>query len=316
MGVDTILLTLFKRYLAIPVVLLSSLLLLSASYSAVAAESSVLADDVAEWVFDFDGGRQQQTFNNSTADLTHVIFTGVWSLENWDASLDAPWYEKQGNFFINGVRPRLIIRCERLEALTPLRQKVLLALGKITQRQLNVCTILLNKIAQASMQNSGMGDVSGVIKYNYPLDDEARWSTHIGLGYKADNGDAETGIGSGTKDTSLESGIVFAGEKNSFSAVFGYNWVSDSSAIAGVYKSKNYAYVDIDCSHTFTDWFSAGAIYVNQQAYVDAGSATKITTGYIDFTATENLMLHIYLTHYSGSDTPDKEAGLSIHYNF
>lgn len=270
-----------------------------------------------EWLFDVDAGYQEQTIDQSTAKLTSVIFAPSLELGNWDLSLNIPWYEKQGEFYINGTRPRLITRCERITSLKPARQNLLIALGKLTQIQLDRCEIVLETLTQLNAKHNGIGDITGFARYNFLLGDDTGWGTSLGLGYKSDTGDAETGIGSGTRDTQFELGVFFRRNKFSLNFNVGYDLVSGDESIADIYKTQNYAYASINLSRSFTDWLTLGVSFNGQQAYVANGEDTKILTEYINLSFVENVNIHFYTSQYSGDSLlPEKELGANLTYSF
>jgi hypothetical protein len=270
-----------------------------------------------EWLFDVDAGYQQQTIDKSTAELTSVIFAPSLELGNWDLSLNVPWYEKQGEFYINGTRPRLITRCERITNLKPARQKLLIELGKLTQKQLDRCEIVLETLTQLNAKHSGIGDITGFARYRFPLGDDSGWGASLGAGFKSDTGDSETGIGSGTQDGLFELGLFLQRDKFSFSVNLGYDAVSGDESIADIYQTQNYAYTSLNLSRSITSWLTLGASFSGQQAYVANGEDTKIVTEYIDLSFVENLNIHLYASQYSGDSLlPDKELGANITYSF
>lgn len=270
-----------------------------------------------DWLLDIDTEYQQQNIGKSTAELKSVVFAPSLELGGWDLSLTLPWYQKQGEFYINGVRPHLLTRCERITNLTPARQKILIERGKVTQKQLDRCDKILDTLAELNQTHSGIGDVTAFAHYHLPLGVDTGWGANFGLGYKADTGDSETGIGSGTKDGLLEFGVFYHGDTFSFSANAGYDVVSGDEAVADVYQTRNYAYTNFNISKKLTDWLTLGASFNGQQAYVSNDPATKNVTEYFDLTPIDQLTLHFYVSQYLGDGfLPDKELGANITYSF
>jgi len=281
--------------------------------------ASAYAEDQTslDWLLDIDVAYQQQNIGKSTADLTSVIIAPSLELGNWDLSLSLPWYEKQGEFYINGIRPRLITRCERITSLTPAKQKILIERGKITQKQLDRCDKVLDALSELNATHSGIGDITAFARYRFPLSADINWGTSFGVGYKADTGDSETGIGSGTKDGLLEFGVFYQRNTFSFSANAGYDFVSGDESVAEVYQTKNFAYTNINISKKITEWLTLGASFNGQQAYLVDAATTKIVTEYIDISPLDQLTLHFYISQYSGdSFLPDKELGANLTYSF
>lgn len=270
-----------------------------------------------DWLLDVDAGYQQQTINKFTAELTSVILAPTLEVGGLDLSLIIPWYQKQGEFYINGIRPRLITRCEGITSLTPARQKILIERGKLTQKLLDKCNMVLDALGDLNATQSGIGDITGFARYHFPIGADSGWGTSLGLGYKSSTGDSDTGIGSGTQDALLELGVFFTRDNFSFSVDAGYDVASGDDAIADVYQTQNVAYASINMSRNFTDWFTLGVSFNGQQAYVVHGEDTKILTEYIDVKPFDALNIHLYTSQYSGDDLlPDKEIGANFTYSF
>lgn len=282
-----------------------------------AQQGSAKEKTTLDWMLDVDLGYQQQTIQKSTAELTSITFSPSVIWGNWDLSLTVPWYETQGEFYINGIRSRLAARCERITNLAPALQKLLVGRGLLTQKQIQTCDLALGLLTQLNAKQNGIGDVTGFAHYNFPLGADTGWGASLGVGYKSNTGDSDTGLGSGTQDGLFELGVFFAHEQFSLSLNAGYDFVSGDAAIADVYQTKNFAYTSINLSKDFTDWFRLGVNFSGQQAYIVHGGDTKIFTEYIDLTPFEKLSIHVFVSQYSGDDLlPDKEVGANLTYSF
>jgi hypothetical protein len=292
-----------------------SVLLLVCGSCCLLSSLTVRADDKIsmDWFLDVDAGYQQQRIEKSTTELKSVTFAPSLGVGNWDLSLTVPWYEKQGEFYIDGIRPHLVTRCERLTNLIPARQKRLIETGKLTQKQLDGCDKILDALAQLNDMHSGVGDLTSFARYHSALGDSVDWSTNFGLGYKADTGDSETGIGSGTK----EAGLSYQANTFSFGANAGYDIASGDNSIDDIYQTRNYLYATLSAANKFTNWLTLGISLNAQQAYVVDEKNTKILTEYMDISPLDQLRVHLSVSQYSGdSYLPDKEVGANITYSF
>lgn len=280
---------------------------------------SAFADDKngLDWGIDVNLGHQQQSFSTATAELTSVTFNPLLQVDNWNFSFSLPWYKSQGEYFVNGIRPLLITRCERLDSVTPARLQLLVQRGDITQKQIETCAILLSEVAKLNESHSGVGDISGFARYAKAVSDDGVWNASVGLGYKTDSGDSEAGLGTGTKEVMLDVGISMALSDYFFNIMLGYNMVSSHDDIEEIYSPKNYAYANVDLSKAITNWCTLGANVSAQQAYIEDGESTQSITGYVNFSLTSTLELHLYTSRYNASNySPTSEVGANISYSF
>lgn len=282
--------------------------------------SATKADDAkdVDLGLDINLGHQHQSFNHYSADLTNLTFDPNLQVGNWDFSLAVPWYQKKGEFYIDGVRPRLLSQCEKLAEYTVEEIRELIRGGTDKQRKLVTrCKILQNQMDKLSATESGIGDITGFVHYSVAIGENTGWYTSAGLGYKTDSGDEDTGLGTGSRDTQVELSVGFSGEKYSFSIMGGYDAVSGDEPIGKAYRPQNYAYTSTDFSRAFTDWLTLGVNFSAQQAYIENGDTMKVLTVYVDFIPAENWNLHVYTSDYSGvKGAPNREIGASVQYSF
>lgn len=270
-----------------------------------------------EWLLDVDVSYQQQTIGKSNTELSSLTLAPSLEWENLYLSLTIPWYEKSGEFYINGVRSQFITRCDRLTALKPARQTALIESGKITQKLLDKCVMVLDTLGQLNATHSGIGDVAGFARYHFLSETDNGWSTNLGVGYKSNSGDSDIGIGSGTQDLLLEWGVNFSRENFIFSLNAGYDFMSNDNSIQDVYQTKNFAYTSADISQGITDWLRLGASFNAQQAYVEHGVDTKIVSEYVNLAFFDQLNIHVYISQYNGDSLlPDNEVGVNLSYGF
>ncbi len=297
---------------------------------AVTSGTTVFADDTknVNWGLDASLGYQQQNLESSTAKLSSFDLDPSLQINNWDFSLSLPWYKIQGRYFLNGTRPLLQRTCDAIQNLSAqqiknriqrksIKKGITLTEIKIDERY----TSLTNSCAALDQANNeyhtGLGDVSGFTHYSIALDESSVWNVTTGLGYKTDSGDAEVGLGSGTKDTMIELGIGMVADKNTFTITLGYSFVASHDSAIEIYLPNNYAYTNLDFSRALTNWLTLGANIAAQQAYIEGGDATKSITAYSDFMLSPQLNLHIYTSRYGKTSySPQSEVGANIRYSF
>jgi hypothetical protein len=271
----------------------------------------------SDWSLDLSVGHQKQSFSSATARLSSLSINPSFSTGNWNFFVSLPWYKIEGDYYIDGYASRFATFCSRLNELTDIRKAQLIKLGKITTQQVKNCNAFQSRVEDLNEAKSGIGDVSGFVHYVYDLDDEGLWSATTGLGYKADTGDAELGLGTGTKDAIVELGVNLRTEKNFLGVLVGYTLNLTDQSVDEVYQSKNYAYVSIDASQSFTKWFSLGANWNMQQAYIEGEDATQFVTIYLDFSFFTDAALRLYTNRYKESEVaPDSEVGVELSYRF
>ena len=157
------------------------------------------------------------------------------------------------------------------------------------------------------MKSRGIGDITAFVHYGMPLDDRGIWLGSVGLGYKADSGDVDEGMGSGTRDVMAE-GILGAGiGKFNATAVAGYTWIVGGDAEEG---TDDYAYATLDLSVKPLQWLALGVSWDYQQAYVEVGDNAQWFTAYVGFKPLDSLRVRLYSKDYRDTvGYPDKEYG-------
>jgi hypothetical protein len=274
-------------------------------------------ENEVDWSLDLGVGQQQQTFSNATAKLSSFSLTPSLTVNNWNLFVSLPWYRVKGDYFLEGNRPKFVTLCNRLNSLTSARKTLLVNNGIVTQQQVNNCAAFQAQLDDLNKVNSGLGDVSGFVQRLYELESDGTWSMTAGLGYKSDSGDVDLGLGTGTQDAMLEVGVNMQTEKNFLNAMLGYNLIVADEEIDDLYQSKNYAYASIDFSRSLTKWFSLGANWSAQQAYIEGEEATKFIRVYADFLFMPEAALRLYTSRYLGTENvPNSEAGVELSYRF
>ena len=282
--------------------------------------------DIVHWGMDVRAQREHQSFDNSDADLNTISLQPYVQAGKWDISLSLPWQSIEGEYFVNGFQPTPSRICQRLNSLTDLQRQLLINRGRVTGEQLDYCDQQTTEPEAVSDSVSGMSDISLFARRTTQLDDAGIWLGSIGLGYKWDNGDEDTGIGSGTRDTTLDftlSGLQ--GNWLGYVAV-GYVWISGGVAYSEPgdeegevinYGYDNYAYATVDGGYKFTPWLTLGASANTQQAYIPGGEDVEWLSAYANVRLFEKFRVRAYVNDYLDiAGYPEQEFGASLTYSF
>lgn len=171
-----------------------------------------------------------------------------------------------------------------------------------------------------------MSDISLFARYALPLDQQGIWLGSLGLGYKWDNGDKNSRIGSGTHDTTVDLSLSgLSGKWIGFASV-GHVWISGGVAYSETgetddevinYGYEDYSYATLDGGYKFTHWLTLGARANIQQAYIPGGDDVKWLTAYANFRFYEKFRVRAYVNDYLDvAAYPEQEFGASLSYSF
>ena len=284
------------------------------SFSAI---SSAFAADI-EYGLDFSAERAHQVFKDSSADLDTVALQPYLQVDNWSFTLDVPWQRAKGEVFINdNFQPspkyltKILSKCDTYAAATPAQRQWL---AKRFPNITNVLNTQCQNTAQTDNEVSGLSDVTGFVHYSMPLDEQGIWLGSIGLGYKADNGDADNGLGSGTSDAKLEGSLSAMFGMFTGTVTLGYDWVVGGSEADYV---DNSTYASLDLSVKPKSWLILGANWNYQQAYVSGFDDVQSVSGYVTVKPLDKLKLRVYYKNYlSVENYPDHEVGGGVSYSF
>lgn len=278
------------------------------------------------WGMDARVQREHQSFDNTDADLNTFSLQPYVQAGKWDISLNLPWQSIDGEYFVNGFQPTPSRICQRLSSLTELQRQLLVNRGRVTGDQLDYCDEQTTEPGVVDDSVSGMSDISLFARRTTALDKDGIWLGSIGLGYKWDNGDEATGIGSGTRDTTLDFTVSALNGNWTGYVAAGYVWISGGVAYSEPgeeegevinYGYDNYAYATLDGGYKFTSWFTLGASANMQQSYIPGGEDVEWLTAYANFRLHEKFRLRAYLNDYLDiAGYPEEEFGMSLTYSF
>ena len=242
-------------------------------------------------------------------------------VDNWTFTLDLPWQRAKGDVFVNeNFQPspkyvtKILDNCSNYAAATPAQRQFL------AKRFPNLANAFTTQCPSTQTQTkssnevSGLSDVTAFAHYGLPLDDQGNWFGSVGVGYKADNGDVEDGLGGGTSDAKFEAALsamfgIFTG-----TATLGYDWVVGGDQADDV---DNFTYASLDLSVKPKSWLTLGANWNYQQAYVSGFDDVQSMSGYVTLKPLDKLKLRVYYKTYLDNDYyPDHEIGGGVTYSF
>lgn len=289
-------------------------LLLTLSAPLLATPVFAQADLDLKWDLQVSAERIHQTFDNGDADLDTLTFTPAMTLGDFSLTATVPWQHIDGTYFVNTVYPALVNACAWLNSLSNLRKLSLIRQGKLTLEQVQYCNGNAG-VESATLDDSveGAGDIELFANYFLPpLSGYA--SASLGLGYKFDNGDWETGLGSGTRDLFTEAALLLQGERLHLLLTLAYDRIE---ANATGLDLNDYGYGSIDAGWQCLDTLTLGLEYHYQQAITDLIGDLDYFTGYGDLQLGKRWTMRLFVTDYRGAEGyPEEEIGARLSWQF
>lgn len=263
-------------------------------------EYTIASSDQTDFGVDLRAEREHQEFEDSSADIDTLSVQPWLQIDNWSFSLDVPWQRAEGEYFlVGGAQPAPKNICQVPSSFLQKYPRLAATAG---------ATCPTNAPATSEVrEESGIGDITGFVHYGKPLDDRGVWLGSVGLGYKADSGDVEEGMGSGTRDVMAE-GILGAGiGKFNATAVAGYTWIVGGDAEEG---TNDYAYATLDLAAKPLRWLTLGVSWDYQEAYVSVGDDVQWLTAYVGLNPLDYLRVRLYTKDYRDTlGYPETEYG-------
>jgi len=272
--------------------------------NAIYSDSNSATDDPTFGV-DISLERQHQEFTDTSADLDTAAITPHVIFSNWDFALYMPWQHADGDYFVNGFQPQATQICQRLGNLSATAIKFLSKRGYDLDQLQEFCSSEGVAATSESDSNSGLGDLSISAHYNMALDDAALWVLSVGAAYKWDNGDAETGLGSGTREPSVDASIGIDTDHWRASASASYAMVDNTESDEDL---NNYASATLDAAWKALSWLAIGAAYDVEQSYVPDTDDITSTALYIALKPADYLRVTLERRDYLDTEGfPDRE---------
>jgi Putative MetA-pathway of phenol degradation len=272
------------------------------------------AQEEKNWGADFSIGAQHQEYELVSADMQSLTFSPYFQTGGWTFSATLPWMKVDGDYFSNGTVPRIVSLCSRLQETSPLVIERLINRGRISPEQVARCQQLNNQLDQVEESQSGMGDVSVSANYLWQWGPGESWWTLLGVDYKADNGDVDAGLGSGSRDTTASLGMGYDGQKWShhLDASFTKVSVTDSP-----YEVDDYSSFGTGVAYLFWDAISLGLDYQIEQAYLKEGETIKYISAFLDWSISDKMGIRIAASDYDEvPEYPQSEYGVDLHFSF
>lgn len=264
--------------------------------------------------FDMAVARQHQEFDLIDADMTSVSFLPYWQVGDWNFSAAITGYRIEGDYFVNGTQPRVVNLCNRLLDLSDTRINRLLERGRIKPETVTRCENLSESVSKLEETQTGLGDVSIGARYTIPLDETGVWWTATSLDYKFDNGDVDTGIGSGSTDATLA--FTLGSLTDTWQTQFSVGYVAVNATDTPV-EVQDYAIASANIGYAINKWVTLGAEYAFEQPYAVGYDNVKNISGYMDVSFSEAWRLHVYMSDYLGAEEyPTSELGMSLQYSY
>ncbi len=198
-----------------------------------------------QWQFALDASTSHQRFAAGSADLRSLMFTPVAQWDSWGFSVSLPWEASSGGYVVGrNLAARKL--CTRLASLSDAQLQRRLARGKLQQAQIDACTAqaLGSNGTGSSGTQTGFGDADMSGTYHWALTND--WMLDLGAGYKFDNGDAASGLGSGTQEARLEANLICIWSALTASVNAGVNLITQSAPQANMQDHYGYTSLALD----------------------------------------------------------------------
>ena len=256
-----------------------------------------------------------QEFDASDADLDTLTFAPTVSLGSFSLSASVPWQKVSGVFFLDVAHPNVASLCSLVQGLTPLQKLRLVRDGTLTLAQLQYCNQYSGEVTTIEEEDSatGAGDIELFASYYLPpLADMA--SASLGLGYKHDNGDADSGLGTGTRDLYAETALLVQTGPLRLLLTLGYDWLQHNDTGLAL---NDYGYGSLDASVLLLQALTLGVEYHFQQASTDVTDDLDYLVWYGELDLPAGWGGRLFLTDYLDADNlPREEFGGSLSWHF
>lgn len=258
--------------------------------------------------------RTHQSFDDGSTDIDAVTLSPSLSVGYWTISATLEWQQVDGVYFVNERYPSLGNYCQRVSTLSSPAQRFLLARGRLTQQQLDNCTLLtLNPDLSVDDSHEGMSDSELFANYYLPpLTDN--FGGTIGLGYKHDDGDYDEGLGSGTREAFIETSWLWQLDRVSLLTTVGVQSVVGNNT---EYEFNDYGYGSVDFNWRCLEALSVGVTYQYVQAYAEVLEDVDYLDWYVEIGDWHGLRAHLsYRDYRNQPDYPEEEFSGGIRYRF
>ena len=262
-----------------------------------------------QWHFLVKGERDHQEFSSDNADIDTLTLQPMMVDGNWTFTLTLPWQHIDGSVFVNNLYSNSSRLCSFIQDSSLLQSIKSGSTSLLPTSYCNGTTVSGSR----NTSTSGWSDAQFFANYIFPVDWQ-RVNTSLGAGYKHDNGDLNSGLGSGTQDVYAENAWLLSFNPLSFLLTLGYNHILKNST---GFDLKDHGYYSLDSRWQFTDVVAAGVEYDYQQSNTDMLDDYDYYTGYVRLGRPRGLGGRIFVIDYHGQQGfPDREYGASLSYMF
>ena len=267
-----------------------------------------------EWDFTVEAERVEQSFEDGDSTIDTFTLAPALHVGDWSFSLSAPWQQVDGSYFVNNAYPNLEYVCSQINSLTALQKWLLYQNGTLTPQQIQYCN-QTGGVESVTLQDSvdGWNDIEIFASYFLPLFSDV-FSAAVGLGYKHDNGDAEAGLGTGTRDLFAEANGWWHLGKVVIGLTLGYEHLLENSTSIAL---EDYGYTSLDARWQLHELVAPGVEYHYQQANADVLDDLDYFTYYVRVGRSSGLGARLFITDYrDATGYPEEEFGGSLSYSF
>jgi len=273
-----------------------------------------LPASAAEWQMTVDAEHIEQSFEDGDATLDTITLAPALHLQDWSFYLTIPWQKIDGTVFINNAYPNLAYICGQINSLTPMQILYLIRHDKLTLQQVQYCDSTGGMVSEELQdQATGLSDLELFASYYLPQFSNSLSGT-AGLGYKHDNGDAEKGLGTGTRNLYAETSWLLQGNTVGLILTLGYEHLLKNDTDIDY---QDYGYGSAELYWRPVEIVTLGAEYHYQQAVADVLDDFDYQVLYLAFGPGSGFGARLFTTIYPDeTGYPDKEVGANISYTF
>ena len=258
----------------------------------------------------YDHEYQRFDETHATIDTVSVAPWVRWS--DVVVSLDLPWQEVDGEYYVNGSQANAPRICEQLASLTPLQLQIFINRREKGQTLVDYCAQF--NVSTLHDSASGWGDAGIVVSRGLFLDRKRVWYGVMTLGYTDDNGDWEQGLGSGTQDVLMEFMLNGDSGQAYVSVIGGYQKIVGGD-LEDAYN--NYGYVQIDTALHCNAFIDLGAFTEWQQAASDWSDDVSSVALYVRINPTKTVQWQLIAKDYLDTENyPDYTISSRISLRF
>ena len=261
------------------------------------------------WGVDISLAADKQDFNNGTINEKSFTVSPFYQTDKWLFSANLPWQHEE----IDTHKTVIAIRGPK--------GRLRLIPTDITQEQLPNQSARVKKHwlarikrqANSSESNSGIGDVSLLASHSLLFSDDQSAQLKGSAIAKLDNGNEDDGLGSGTREYSVELSADKLFDYGHLTAGAGYTFINSTNTSSVDADNTAYGYVDAALS-PIRQLDIGLAYHYGQASYADEDNNSDVTY-YLEFMPNKRYTARIYYLDNMSEESEfssDKEYGASF----